>query len=117
MLFDWVKVLKNLEEKRGKNETEIHAILRKYSFPVSRMKSEGTILQGASNYIKENNFSLLPWLLEKVFTKLDSARKVNHADILVKLGQKEFPNKVFLSETYIPSSISTDAERKFIALR
>ena len=117
MLFDSVKVLKNLEEKRGKNETEIHAILCKYSFPVSRMESEGTILQGASNYIKENNFSLLPWLLEKVFTKLDSARKVNHADILVKFGQKEFPNRDFLSETYILSSISTDAERKFTALR
>ena len=28
MLFDWSKILKNLEEKRGKNETEIHAILR-----------------------------------------------------------------------------------------
>ena len=81
------------------------------------MESEGTILQCASNYMKENNLSLLSQLLEKVSTKLDSARKVNHADILVKLGQKEFPNKVFLSETYIPSSISTDAERKFIALR
>ena len=45
MLFDWFKILKTLEEKRGKNETEIHAILRKYSFPVSRMESEGTILQ------------------------------------------------------------------------
>ena len=28
MLFDWSKILKNLEEKRGKNEAEIHAILR-----------------------------------------------------------------------------------------
>ena len=35
--------LETLEEKRGKNETEIHAILRKYSFPVSRMESEGTV--------------------------------------------------------------------------
>ena len=91
MLFDWFKILKNLEEKRGKNEGEIHAILRKYSFPVLRMESEGTILQFASNYIKENN-------LEKVSRKFDSARKVNHADILVKLGQKGFPNRDFQSE-------------------
>ena len=104
-------------EKRGKNEGEIHAILRKYSFPVSRMESEGTILQCASNYMKENNLSLLSQFLEKVSTKLDAARKVNHADILVKLGQKGFPNTDFQSEAYIPSSISTDAERKFIALR
>ena len=53
----------------------------------------------------------------KVSTKLDAARKVNHADILVKLGQKGFPNTDFQSEAYIPNSISTDAERKFIALR
>ena len=91
MLFDWFKILKNLEEKRRKNEGEIHAILRKYSFPVLRMESEGTILQFASNYIKENN-------LEKVSRKFDSARKVNHADILVKLGQKGFPNRDFQSE-------------------
>ena len=32
MLFDWFKILKNLEEKRGKNEGEIHAILRKHFF-------------------------------------------------------------------------------------
>ena len=51
------------------------------------------------------------------WTKLDSAREVNHADILVKLGQKGFPDRDFQSEAYIPSSISTDAERKFITLR
>ena len=67
--------------------------------------------------MKENKLSLLSQLLEKVSTKLDAARKVNHADILVKLGQKGFPNTDFQSEAYIPSSISTDAERKFIALR
>ena len=49
VLFDWFKILKNLEEKRGKNEGEIHGFLRKYSFPVSRIESEGTILQCASN--------------------------------------------------------------------
>ena len=70
MLFDWFKVFKTLEEKRGKNETEIHAILRKYSFPVSRMESEGTILQCASNYMKENNLYLLSQLLEKVLQSL-----------------------------------------------
>ena len=52
------------------------------------MESKGTILQCASNYMKEKNLSLLSQLLEKISTKLDSARKVNHADILVKLGQK-----------------------------
>ena len=62
MLFDWLKILQNLEEKRGKNQTEIHAILRKYYFPVSRMESESTILQCASNYIKGNNPSLLSQL-------------------------------------------------------
>ena len=67
--------------------------------------------------MKENNLSLLFLLLEKVSPKFDSARKVNHADILVKLGQKGFPNRDFQSETYIPNSISTDAERKYIALR
>ena len=76
MLFDWFKILKTLEEKRDKNETEIHAILRKYFFAVSRMESENTILQCASDYIKENNLSLLCQLLEKVSTKLDSAEKV-----------------------------------------
>ena len=95
MLFDWFKILKNLEEKRGKNEGEIRATVCKYSFPVSRMESEGTIVQCASNYMKENNLSLLSQLLKKVSAKLDSARKVNHADILVKLGQKGFPNRDF----------------------
>ena len=95
MLFDWFKILKNLEEKRAKNEGEIRATVCKYSFPVSRMESEGTIVQCASNYMKENNLSLLFQLLKKVSAKLDSARKVNHADILVKLGQKGFPNRDF----------------------
>ena len=95
MLFDWFKILKNLEEKRGKNEGEIRATVSKYSFPVSRMESEDTIVQCASNYMKENNLSLLSQLLKKVSAKLDSARKVNHADILVKLGQKGFPNRDF----------------------
>ena len=81
------------------------------------MESEGKILQCASNYMKENNLSLLSQFLEIVSTKLDAARKVDHADILVKLGQKGFPNRDFQSKAYIPSSISTDAERKFIALR
>ena len=76
-----VESSKNLEEKKGKNEGEIHAILRKYSFPVSRTESEGTILQCASNFMKENNLSLLSQLLEKVSAKVDSAGKVNHADI------------------------------------
>ena len=75
MLFDWFKILKTLEEKRGKNETKIQAILRKYSLPVSRMESGGTILQCASNYMKENNLSLLSQLLEKVSTKPACARK------------------------------------------
>ena len=85
-MFDWFKVLKNLEEKRGKNEAEIYAILHKKFFPVSRMESEGTTLPRASDYMKENDLSLLSQLLEKVSTRLDSARKVNHGDILVKLG-------------------------------
>ena len=51
-------------------------------------------------------------MLEKVSSKLDSARKVNHADILVKLSQKGFPNRYFQSEAYI-LTLSTDAERKF----
>ena len=55
-------------------------------FSFLRMESEGTILQYDSNYMKENNLSLLSQLLEKVSTKIDSAKKVNHADILVKLG-------------------------------
>ena len=88
MLFDWFKTLKTLEEKRGKNEAEIQAVLQKYSFPVARMESQGIILQCASNYMKENNVSLPSQLLEKVPTKLDSTRTVNHADIWVKLGQK-----------------------------
>ena len=62
------------------------------------MGSEGTILQCTSNYVKENNLSLLSQLLEKVSTKLHSVRKLNHADILVKLGQKGFPNRDFQSE-------------------
>ena len=53
------------------------------------MESEGTILQCYSNYMKENNLSLLSQLLEKVFTKLDSIRKVNLVD------QKGFPNREF----------------------
>ena len=81
------------------------------------MESEGTIMQCASNYMKEKNLSLLSQLIEKVSAKLDSARKVNDADILVKFGQKGFPNRDFQSEAYIPSSISTDAETKLIALR
>ena len=54
----------------------------------------GTILQCASNYMEENNLSSLSQLLEKVSTKLDSTRKVNHADILVKLGQKGFNQRL-----------------------
>ena len=88
MLLDWFKIIKIMEEKRGKNEGEIHEILRKYTFLVSRMESEGTTLQCAPNYMKENNLFLLLQLLEKVSRKLDSARKLNHADILVKLGQE-----------------------------
>ena len=80
------------------------------------MESEGTILQRASNYMKENNPSLLSQLLEKVSTKVDPARKVNHADIFVKLGQKGSPYGDFQSEAYIPNSISTDGGTKFIAL-
>ena len=52
------------------------------------MESDSTILQCASNYMKENNLFLLSQLLEKVSSRLDSARKVNHVHILVKLGQK-----------------------------
>ena len=81
------------------------------------MESEGTTLPRASNYMKENDLSLLSQLLEKVSTRLDSARKVNHGDILVKLGSKGFPNRDFQSHAYFPSSISTDAEREFKALR
>ena len=66
---------------------------------------------------EKKNLSLLSQLLEKVYAKLDSTRKVNHADILVTLSQNGFPNRCFQSEAYIPSSISTDGERKFIALR
>ena len=95
MLFGWFKIRKNLKEKTGKNEGEIHAILLKYSFPVSRMESEDAIIQCALNYMKENNLFLLSQLLEKVSRKLDFATKVNHADILVKLGQKAFRNRDF----------------------
>ena len=79
------------------------------------MESKGIILQCVSNYMKEINLSLLSLLIEKVYTKLGSARKMNHADTLVKLGQKEFPKRDFQSEVYVSNSISFDAERKFIA--
>ena len=62
-------------------------------------------MQCASNYMKEKNLSLLSQLIEKVSAKLDSARKVNDADILVKFGQKGFPNRDFQSEAYIPSIV------------
>ena len=110
MLFDWFKILKNLEKKKRKNDAEIHEILCKYLVPVLKMEFEGTVLQCASNYMKENTLSLLSQLIEDVSTKLKS-------DILVKLDQKGFPNRYFQSEAYIPSSISTNAERKFIGLR
>ena len=64
------------------------------------MESKGTILQCASNYMKENNLSLLSQLLEKVSIKIDSARIVNHANILVKLGQKVFPNRFLIKGFY-----------------
>ena len=67
-------------------------------------------------YVSTGQYGLAQ--LEKVSTKLDSARKVNHADILVKLGQKVFSNKDFQSGRGLYScNISTDVERKFIALR
>ena len=78
MLFDWFKILKNLEKKKGKNDAEIYEILCKYLIPVLKMESEGTVLQCASNYMKENTLSLLSQLIEDVSTKLES-------DILVKL--------------------------------
>ena len=40
MLFDWFKISKTLEEKRGKNETEIHASLCNQSFPVLELELE-----------------------------------------------------------------------------
>ena len=64
------------------------------------MESKGTILQCASNYMKENNLSLLSQLLEKISTKIDSARIVNHANILVKLGQKMFTNRFLIKGFY-----------------
>ena len=64
------------------------------------MESKGTILQCASNYMKENNLSLLSQLLEKVSTKIDSARIVNHTNILVKLGQKMFTNRFLIKGFY-----------------
>ena len=64
------------------------------------MESKGTILQCASNYMKENNLSLLSQLLEKVSTKIYSARIVNHANILVKLGQKMFTNRFLIKGFY-----------------
>ena len=80
------------------------------------MESKGTILQCVSNYMKEINLSLLSLLIEKVYTKVGSARKMNHADTLVKLGQKKFlKRRDFQSEVYVSNSISFDAERKFIA--
>ena len=78
MLFDWFKILKSLEKKKGKNDAEIHEILCKHLVPVLKMESEGTVLQCASNYMKENTLSLLSQLIEDVSTKLES-------DILVKL--------------------------------
>ena len=69
-------------------------ILRQYSFLVNRMESEG-ILQYDSNYMKKKNISLLSQFLAKVSTKLDSVRKVNHADILLKLDQKDFLTEIF----------------------
>lgn len=56
-------------------------------------------------------------MLEKVCSKLNAKRKVNEANMLVKLGQKVFPNAEFQSEVYPPSSISTDAAGKLIVLR
>ena len=50
--------------------------------------------------MKENNLSLLSQLLEKVSTKIDSARIVNHANILVKLGQKMFTNRFLIKGFY-----------------
>lgn len=51
--------------------------------------------------MKEENLPLLSELLENVSVKLDSARKVNHADSLVKL--KGFPNRGFLMEASLYS--------------
>ena len=62
----------------------------------------------------KNNLPLLSQFLEKVSTNLGSTIKVNHADNLVKLGQKEFPKKHFQSEA---SSIYTNTNGKLIALR
>ena len=50
--------------------------------------------------MKENNLSLLSQLLEKVSIKIDSARIVNHANILVKLGQKVFANRFLIKGFY-----------------
>ena len=100
---------------RGKNKTKIHGIVCKYYFPVSRMESEGAILQCAPNYMKESNLSLLSQFFEKASTKLDFARKINHADIVVKIGEKGSPNRDFQSKAFISSSISTDSGRKFIS--
>ena len=50
------------------NQVEIHAILRKYSFPVSRMESECTILQCPLNYIKEVPVILVNrWMAKGLF--------------------------------------------------
>lgn len=51
--------------------------------------------------MREKNLPLLSELLENVSVKLDSVRKVNHADSLVKL--KGFPNTDFQSEAYLYS--------------
>ena len=81
------------------------------------MESDGVLFYSVFQIIWiKSNLVLLSQLLKKDSTKLDSTRKVNHSDILVKLGQKGFPNKDFQSEAQIPSSISTDAERFWLAL-
>ena len=116
MLFDWFKIL-NIWRKR---QAKIKVKSMQFFVSILVLLQEWNVrvqFQSASNYMKENKLSLLSQLLEKVSTKLDSARKMNHADILVKLGHEGFPNRDFQSEAYISSSISTDAERKFIALR
>ena len=68
MLYDWFKILKNLKRNRDKTQVEIHAILRNFSFPFSRMESEGTILQCASSYMKEVPvFPVYRWLAKGLF--------------------------------------------------
>ena len=111
MLFDWFKILKNLEEKRGKNQTEIHAILCKYYFQVLYLKILASLQvlfscfeNGIWEYYftmcfklykrKQSVFTFSVEKVKKVFTKLNYAKKVNHADILVKLGQKGFLTEI-----------------------